>query len=49
MLVIIVGGGRTGSQLARLLLQQNYEVRVVDNRKEILSNIHLELPTEVIV
>ena len=49
MLVIIVGGGRTGSQLARLLLQQNYEVRVVDDRKEILSNIHLELPSEVIV
>ncbi len=49
MLVIIVGAGRTGSQLARLLLQQNYEVRVVDNRKEILSNIHQELPSEVIV
>ena len=49
MFVVIAGGGRTGSQLAKLLLQQNHEVRVVDNRREVLSNIHQELPTEVII
>ncbi len=49
MFVVIAGGGRTGSQLAKLLLQQNHEVRVVDNRHEVLSNIHQELPTEVII
>jgi trk system potassium uptake protein TrkA len=48
MFVLIVGGGRTGTQLALLLLKQKYEVRVVEARPEILSRIHHELPTEVI-
>ncbi len=48
MFVIVVGGGRTGSQLARVMLKQDYEVRVVDERKDILSRIHRELPTEII-
>ena len=48
MFVIVVGGGRTGSQLARVLLKQDHEVRVVDERKDILSRIHRELPTEII-
>jgi trk system potassium uptake protein TrkA len=48
MFVLIAGGGRTGTQLALLLLKQKYEVRVVEARNEILSRIHHELPTEVI-
>ena len=48
MLVLVVGGGRTGSQLARVLLKQDHEVRVIDDRKEVLSRIHRELPTEII-
>jgi trk system potassium uptake protein TrkA len=48
MLVIIAGGGRTGSQLAKLLLNQEYEVRVIEDRKDVLSRIHRELPTEAI-
>jgi trk system potassium uptake protein len=48
MFVLVVGGGRTGSQLARVLVRQNHDVRVVDNRKEVLARIHRELPTEVI-
>jgi trk system potassium uptake protein len=48
MRVIIVGGGRTGTQLAALLLAQNHDVRVVDQRKEVLGRLHRELPTEVI-
>lgn len=48
MFVMVAGGGRTGSQLARVLVKQNFEVRVVDNRKEVLARIHRELPTEVI-
>ena len=48
MFVIVVGGGRTGSQLARVLLKQDHEVRVIDDRKDILARIHRELPTEVI-
>lgn len=48
MFVIIVGGGRTGSHLATLLLQQGHEVRLIDNRPEILATLHREIPTEVI-
>jgi len=48
MYVLIVGGGRTGSHLASLLLAGGYEVRVVEKRHEVLQNLHQELPTEVI-
>jgi trk system potassium uptake protein TrkA len=48
MYVIIVGGGRTGSHLATLLLQQGHEVKLIDNRPEILATLHREIPTEVI-
>lgn len=48
MLVFIVGGGRTGSELAKQLLNQKYEVRLLENRRELLSRLHHELPTEVI-
>ncbi len=48
MFVFIAGGGRTGAQLASQLLQQNYEVHLVEHRRELLSRLHHELPTEVI-
>ncbi len=49
MFVVIAGGGRTGAQLANLLISQEHEVRVVENRKEVLERIHHELPTEAII
>ena len=48
MFVLIVGGGRTGSHLASLLLAQDHQVRLVEARSDILHNLHRELPTEVI-
>jgi trk system potassium uptake protein TrkA len=48
MFVVIAGGGRTGAQLAALLLAQNHRVCVVEHRAEILAHLHRELPTEVI-
>lgn len=48
MIVIIAGGGRTGTTLATMLLEQNHQVRLVETRKEILSHLHRDLPTEVI-
>ena len=48
MYVFIAGGGRTGSQLAAQLLAQNYPVRLVEHRRELLTRLHHELPTEVI-
>ncbi len=48
MFVLIAGGGRTGAQLASVLLAQNHQVRLIENRSEVLARIHHELPTEVI-
>ena len=48
MFVIIIGGGRTGTQLATLLLNQNHLVHLIEHRREVLSRIHRELPTEII-
>ncbi len=48
MFVLIAGGGRTGAQLAALLLSENYKVRIVEERPEILAHLHQELPTESI-
>ncbi len=48
MFVMIAGGGRTGTQLALMLLEQNHRVCVVEYRRTVLPRIHRELPTEVI-
>ena len=48
MFVLIAGGGRTGAQLANYLLGQKHQVLVVEHRRDILSRIHRELPTETI-
>ena len=48
MFVVIAGGGRTGAQLAHYLINENHKVHLVENRREVLSRIHKELPTEII-
>ncbi len=48
MYVVIAGGGRTGTQLAKFLLKQGHEVHLIEDRREVLSYIHKELPTESI-
>ncbi len=48
MFVLIAGGGRTGARLANLLLNEKYQVRLIENRRELLAHLHQELPTEVI-
>jgi trk system potassium uptake protein len=48
MFVVIVGGGRTGTQLASILLLQNHQVHIIEPRPDILARIHRELPTEII-
>jgi trk/ktr system potassium uptake protein len=48
MFVVIAGGGRTGAQLARYLLEQRHEVQVIEHRKDVLAHLHRELPTETI-
>jgi len=46
--VLIAGGDSTGAQLASLLLEQKHKVCLVEHRREVLAQLHLELPTEVI-
>lgn len=46
MFVIVVGAGRTGTQLTLMLMSQGYKVHLIDYRSEVLSRIHRELPTE---
>src|SRR5512143_1900573 len=48
MFVVIIGGGRTGTQLATVLLSQNCRVRLIEHRHDLLTRLHRELPTEVI-
>ena len=49
MLVVIAGGGRTGAQLAALLVEQQHRVRLIEDRTRVLRRLHRGLPTEAIV
>ncbi len=48
MYVIVVGGGKTGSHLASQLLEQGYQVRVVEDRPEVVTRLREELPPEAV-
>jgi trk system potassium uptake protein TrkA len=48
MNVVIIGGGRIGSYLATLLLELGHEVRLIEDRLEVIEKLHKELPTECI-
>jgi len=49
MFVIIVGGGKTGSNAAELLLKDNQRVVVVEHRPEIIERLRQELPPDCVV
>ena len=49
MFVIIVGGGNTGSQLAKFLLEAGHTVRIIDERPNVLEKLADELPQEIII
>jgi trk system potassium uptake protein TrkA len=48
MFILIAGGGRTGTQLAALLVAQDYQIRLIEHRRDVLTRLHRELPTEAI-
>jgi trk system potassium uptake protein TrkA len=49
MYVIIVGGGNTGSSLAKILLAGGHEVKVIEERPTLLEKLPNEIPSEAIV
>jgi trk system potassium uptake protein len=49
MFVIVVGGGNTGSQLAKFLIEAGHTVRVIDERPAVLEKLGTEIPQEVII
>ena len=49
MFVIIVGGGKTGSQLASQLINGGHQVKLIEDRAQILERLREELPAEVVV
>jgi len=48
MNVIIVGGGNTGSALARILIESGHDVRIIEERPGLLEKLRAELPVEVV-
>ena len=49
MFVIVVGGGNTGSQLAKFLIEAGHTVRVIDERPNVLEKLAGEIPPDVII
>jgi trk system potassium uptake protein TrkA len=49
MFVVIVGGGNTGSYLAKLLLEGGHSVKVIEERPAVLEKIKGEIPSESII
>jgi trk system potassium uptake protein TrkA len=49
MFVVIVGGGKTGSELAKLLVHEGHEVRVIEPREDVLARLREELQADMIV
>ena len=49
MFVIIVGGGKTGSQLAQGLLEEGHQICVIEERDTVVERLQGELPAGVIL
>ena len=49
MYVIIVGGGNTGSQLAKFLLEDGHRICVIEERPAVLEKLVSEIPSEAIM
>lgn len=47
--VIIVGGGKVGSHLACLLLEEGHEIKIIDERQAVVERLQRELPRGTII
>ena len=49
MKVIIIGGGNVGAYIAKILLENNCSVKVIENREVILDKLKDEIPQDDII
>lgn len=49
MKVIIIGGGNVGVYIAKLLLDNNCSVKMIENRKNVLAKLLKEVPENIVV
>jgi trk system potassium uptake protein TrkA len=49
MFVIIIGGGNTGSYLAKLLMQEGHKICVIEDRPNVIAKLKQELPADVLI
>lgn len=49
MFVIIAGGGRTGTELAKSLLAEGHRINIVEERAYIVDRLKMEIPPEMII
>lgn len=49
MKVIIVGGGNTGAYLAKMLIESNHDVTLIENRPQVLEKLGGEIPHKIIL
>jgi trk system potassium uptake protein TrkA len=49
MFVIVVGGGKTGSQLALQLVNEGHQVKIIEERPIVLERLQQELPKDSII
>ena len=47
MFVMIVGGGKTGSYLAELLLAEGHRVKVLESRPEVVEKLKKEFAEDI--
>src|SRR5512147_1341397 len=49
MFVIIIGGGRTGAQLAAKLLSEGHEIKLIEERSAVIERLQQELPEGTVI
>ncbi|MEP7357185.1 MAG: TrkA family potassium uptake protein, partial [Anaerolineales bacterium] len=47
--VIVVGGGRVGTHLAKMLLDEGHEVKIIDPRQAVLARLRRDLPAAAVI